>query len=124
MAAADAAGRTTGTDRPAEPVKPGRWRTPAVRADMARRYVDKRQSMREIAAALGCVYSTVNKVLTDEGVQKRGRGGSTGRRRAPSSPTRVTARTRRRRPDADPAPPSRSDRRRTRSGVGDAGAVS
>ncbi|GAA1563515.1 hypothetical protein GCM10009827_101410 [Dactylosporangium maewongense] len=122
MAAADTAERTTGTDRSAEPVRPGRWRTPAVRADMVRRHVVRREPMRETAVALGSVYSTVNKDLTHQGAQNRGRGGPTGRRQAPSSPT--TARSRRLRSDGDRAPQSQADRRRPRGGVGDAGAVS
>lgn len=104
MSAVDHAGRrSTAGQHTREPVRrPGRWNTPAVRADIVRRYVQGRQSMRQIAAALGCVYSTVNRVLTEAGVEKRSRGGRSeaGQATAPASAAPQTARRRRARPRA------------------------
>lgn len=62
----------------------GRWNSPQIRDDMIRRYVGSRQSLREIAAAVGCSYGTVHLVLTTAGVALRSRGGSS--RRAAAEP--------------------------------------
>ena len=61
-----------------------KWRTPQVREEMARRYVQEGQSLRQIATALGCGYGTVHLVLTEAQVPLRPKGGSRHRtRRAP-----------------------------------------
>lgn len=66
-----------------------RWGGPEVSADMVRRYVQDRLSMRQIAAALGCSYGTVHMVLTTANVELRPRGGS--RRRTADPVTRGPA---------------------------------
>ncbi|WP_460492976.1 helix-turn-helix domain-containing protein [Dactylosporangium cerinum] len=58
----------------------GRWSAPAVRDDMIRRYVEDLQSIRQVAAAIGCSYGTVHLDLTSAGVTMRPHGGA--RRRA------------------------------------------
>jgi hypothetical protein len=122
MSAVNSAGaHPTAGQRTREPVRPGHWRKPAVRADMVRRYVQGQQSMRQIAADVGCVYSTVNIVLTEEGVQKRSRGGSNGGRQASaSSPAPGTDRARGARPSIGTATPSGTELHRPRSGDGGA----
>lgn len=73
-----------------------RWNSPQTRADMTRRYVSDRQSLRQIAAGLGCSYGTVHLVLTTAGVALRPRGGSPRRTTEPAAqrpepPTAATA---------------------------------
>lgn len=62
----------------------GTWGTAEVRDDMIRRYVHDRQSLRQIAAELGCGYGTVHLILSTAGVALRPRGGS--RRRTAVDP--------------------------------------
>jgi hypothetical protein len=62
-----------------------RWNNPEVCEDMTRRYVQDRQSLRQIAAELGCSYGTVHLMLTAAGVQLRPRGGSPRRTTEPAA---------------------------------------
>jgi hypothetical protein len=63
--------RVTGTDRA------------AMAADLKSRY-DAGESIRALALATGRSYGFVHRILTEQGVSLRGRGGSTRPRRAPS----------------------------------------
>jgi transposase-like protein len=51
---------------------------------MVRRYVEDKQTMREIAHDLGCAYTTVNRILTAADIPKRSRGGDHTARKPPA----------------------------------------